>query len=75
MEETKGEAERLSETAKFNQSKLEELTAFMHEIITDAIEVAEKILSIRQRLKSQLFVKESCLGLLKRSFHLYSDCF
>ena len=45
----------MSETAKFNLSKIDELTTFMHEITTDAVEVAEKILSIRQRLKSKLF--------------------
>lgn len=53
IEESKGgvdlpstSIEELSFQAKVNLAKIDELNEFMHEITTDAVEVAEKMLSI-----------------------------
>ena len=62
--------------AKFNLAKIDELGEFINEITTDAVEVAQKVLSICQRLKSKLVEKkDSSNGVLKRAYHLYSNCF
>ena len=47
----------------------------MNEVSADAVEVAEKILKIRQRIKACAYDKQTGRGVLKRAFQLYSDCF
>ena len=43
--------------ARFNLDKIDELNEFINEITTDAVEVAQKVLSICERLKSKLIDK------------------
>ena len=47
----------------------------MQEISTEAVQIAKQMLSINQRIKSKMYTREDNTGVLKRAYHLYTNCF